>query len=158
MSRQPPGEELVVRTIILEDASAAMRAVQRWATEKEAKVGAGVWMRWTDGLRSDDGRVGAVAVCKHRDELRSCRSFLGIGRIEDFDPELWAIGLRPEELIKIRDIVQRHGMKMVAVFSNSQAAIRWAAHLQPGTRQRLARRINQKAQVLHTHSIKTEIY
>jgi len=60
-----PCEESVVRTIILDDHTATKRAVQHWAREKEAKVRAGVWMWWTDGSRSDDGRVGPAAVCKH---------------------------------------------------------------------------------------------
>jgi len=67
MSWPAPGEESVVRTVILDDATAAKRAVQHWAREKEANVGAGVWMWWTDAPRSDDGRVGAAAVCKHWD-------------------------------------------------------------------------------------------
>jgi hypothetical protein len=57
MSWPAPGEEPVVKTIILDDKSTAKKAAQRWAREKEAKVGAGVWMWWTDGSRSDDGRV-----------------------------------------------------------------------------------------------------
>jgi len=51
MNWPAPGEEPVVRTIILDDDTAAKRAAQRWAREKEAKVGAGVWMWWTDGSR-----------------------------------------------------------------------------------------------------------
>ena len=51
MSWPPTGEESVVTTVILDDASAAKRAAQRWAREKEAKVGAGVSMWWTDGWR-----------------------------------------------------------------------------------------------------------
>ena len=73
--------------------AAAKSAAQRWAREKEAKIGAGVWMWWTDGSRSDDDRVGAAAVCKHGNEWRSRRSFLGTGRMEGFDAELWVIGL-----------------------------------------------------------------
>jgi len=42
------GKEPAVRTTILDDTTAAKRAAQRWAREKEAKVGEGVWMRWTD--------------------------------------------------------------------------------------------------------------
>jgi hypothetical protein len=78
----------VVRTAILDDATAAKRAAQRWAREKEAKVGAGIWMWRTDGSRSDDGQVGAAAVCKHRDEWRSHRSYLGTGRMVVFDAKL----------------------------------------------------------------------
>jgi len=154
----PQGEESVVRTIILDDASTAKRAVQQWAGEKEAKGGAGVWMRWTDGSHSDDGRVGAVAVCKHTDKWRSRRSYLGTGRIEVFEAEMWAIRLALEETIKKRKILQRNRVKMVAVFSDSQAGIRRAAHLEPGPGQRLARQINRKAQALLAHAIKTEIH
>jgi len=60
-----PGKVPVVRTIILDDDTAAKRAAQRWPREKEAKGGAGVGMWWTDGSRSDDGQVRAAAACKH---------------------------------------------------------------------------------------------
>jgi len=49
-------------------------------------------------------------------------------------------------------------VKMVAVFSDSQAAIRRAAHLEPGPGQRIARRINRNAQALLAQGIKTEIH
>jgi len=87
MSWPAPGEESVVSTVLLDDATAAKTAPQRWAREKEDKVGAGVWMWWTDGSRSDDGRVGAAAVCKHRDDGRSRCSYLGTGRMQDFGAE-----------------------------------------------------------------------
>jgi len=60
-------------------------AAQRWAREKEAKIGAGVWMWWTDGSRLDDGLVGAAAVCKHRSHWMACGSCMGTGRMEVFD-------------------------------------------------------------------------
>jgi hypothetical protein len=47
---------------------------------------------------------------------------------------------------------------MVAVFSDSQAAIRRTAHLEPGPGQRVARRINRRAQALLAHGIETEIH
>jgi hypothetical protein len=86
-----PGEEPAVMTTILDDTTAANGAAQCWAREKEAKVGEGVWMWWTDGSRSDDGRVGAAAVCKHGNEWRSRPSFLGTGLMAVFDAGLWAI-------------------------------------------------------------------
>ena len=46
----------------------------------------------------------------------------------------------------------------MAVFSDSQAAIRRTAHLEPGPGQRLARRINRRAQALLAHGIKTEVH
>jgi len=88
MNWPAPGEEPAVRTTIPDDTTAAKSAAQRWARDKEAKVGEVVWMWWTDGSRSDDGRVGAAAVCKHGNEWRSRRSFLGTGHMEVFDAEL----------------------------------------------------------------------
>jgi len=81
-------------------------------------------MWWTDGSRSDDGRVGAAAVCKHRDEWRSRRSYLGTGRMEGFEAELWAIGLAHDVAIGKRETLQKRGGETVAVFSDSQAIIR----------------------------------
>jgi hypothetical protein len=72
-----------------------------------------------------------------------------------FDPELWMIGLGLKETIEKRDILQRNGVKMVTVFSDSQGAIRRAADLEPGPGQQLARRINRKAQALLAYGIET---
>jgi len=63
MNCPAPDKEPAVKTNILDDTAAAKHAEQRWARTKEAKVGTGVWMWWTDGSRSDDRRVGAAAVC-----------------------------------------------------------------------------------------------
>jgi len=52
--------------------------------------------------------------------------------MEVFDAELWAIGLALGETVKRRERLQEHGVKTVAVFSDSQAAIRRTAHLEPG--------------------------
>ena len=115
-------------------------------------------MWWTDGSRSDDGRVGAAPVCTHRDEWRSRRSYLGTGHMEVIDAELWAIGLALEVTIGRRETLQRYGVMMVAVFSHSTAAIRRTAHLEPGPGQRLARRINRSAQALLAYGIRTQIH
>jgi len=158
MTRPPPGEESVVRTVILDNASALKRAAPRWAREKEAKVGVGVWMWWTDGLRSDVGRVGAAAVCKHHDKWGSRRSYLGTERMQVVDAELWAIGLALMETSEKRALLQRNGVNMVVVFSDSQGAIQQAPHLKPGPGQQLATRINRQAQALLAQGIKTEIH
>jgi len=52
-----PGDESVVRPTILHDATSAKGTAQRWAKENEAKIGAVVWIRWTEGSRSDNGQV-----------------------------------------------------------------------------------------------------
>jgi len=77
-----PDEQLAVKTVILSDDTAAKREAQCGAREREAKVGVEVWMWWTDGLRSADGRVGAAAVCKHWDGWTAFRGDLHTGRIE----------------------------------------------------------------------------
>jgi ribonuclease HI len=116
------------------------------------------WMWWTDGSRSDDGRVGAAAVCKHGDGWKAFRSHLGTGRVEVYDAELWAVGLALRESVKKRDVLQTHGVTKVAVFSDSQAAIRRTEHLEPGPGQPLARWINPSARTLRKAGIETEIH
>jgi len=152
------GEEPPVRTTILDNTTAAKSAAQRWAREKEAIVGDGVWMWWTDGSRSDDGRVGAAAVCIHGNEWRSRRSFLGTGRMEFFDAELLANGLALDVVIEKRETLRKHAVTTVAVFIDSEASIGRAAHLEPGPGQRLARRINRDARSLFGHGIATEFH
>jgi len=78
--------------------------------------------------------------------------------MEVFNTELWVIGLTLDIAIEKRETLQRHGVKMVAVFSDSQAVFRRTAHLEPGPRQRLARRINRRAWSLLAHGIATEIH
>jgi len=158
MNWAAPGEEPAVRTTILDDTTAAKSAAQCWARENEATVGAGVWMWLTDGSGSEDGRVGAAAVRKHGNQWRSRRSFLGTGRMKVFDAELWAIGLALDVAMEKRETLQKHRVETVAVFSDSQAAIRRAAHLEPGPGQRLARRIDRRARSLLGHRIATEIH
>ena len=153
----PPSEESVVSTTILDNTTAAKNAGQRCAREKETKTGAGVWMWWTDGSRSDDGRVGATALCKHGNQWRSRRSILGTGLMNVFDAEMLAIGLALDVAIEKRETLQKHGVKRVAVFSDSQAAIRRAAHLQPGPRQRLARQITRRARNPFAHGMATAV-
>jgi len=78
--------------------------------------------------------------------------------MEVFPAELWAIGLPLVIAIGKRESLQLHAVKMVAGISNSQAAIRHAAHLEPGTRQRLARGIKRTVRSLFTHGIATVIH
>jgi len=153
-----PAEQSFVRTTIQDDTTAAKYAVQCWTREKIAKIGAGVWMWWTDGLSSDDGQVGAGAVCKHGNQWRSRRSCLCTGRMDVFEAEIWVIRLALDMVTERRETLQKHGVKMVAVFSESQAAIRSTAHLEPVTAQQLARRIDRRAGNVLPYTIPTEIH
>jgi len=76
-------------------------------------------MWWTDGSRLDDGRVGAVAGCKHGNQWRSRGRYLGMGRMEVFDMMLLVIGLALDVAIKKRETLEQHGAEMVAVISDS---------------------------------------
>jgi len=78
---------------------------------------------WMDGSRSNDGKVGAAAVCKRGDGCMAFRSHLSTRRVEVCDAELWAIGLALRESVRKRDKLQTHGVMTVAMFSNSQVAI-----------------------------------
>jgi hypothetical protein len=62
------GEQSVARTSILEDTTSVTSAVQGQASDKEGKIREGVWMSWTDGSCSDDGKIGAAAVSKYRNQ------------------------------------------------------------------------------------------
>jgi hypothetical protein len=97
----------------------------------------------TEGSSSDDDQVGAAAVCNYRNEWRSRPSFLGTRRKSVFNTKLWAIRLGLDVVIEKREPLQIHGVGTVAVFSNLQATIRRAAHLELGPRQRQARQINR---------------
>ena len=97
-------------------------------------------------------------MCKHGDRWKAFRSHLGTGRMEVYDAELWAIGLALRESVRKRDRLQTHGVTKVAVFSNSQAAIRRTEHLEPGPAQPLARWINWSARTLREAGIETEIH
>jgi len=67
-------------------------------------------MSWTDRSRTDGGWVGAAALCKHRSEWRTRSSYLGTGRMEVLDAELWVIRLALGETVKNRETLPRHGV------------------------------------------------
>jgi hypothetical protein len=72
------GNNPAVRTIILLYKTIAKRAAQCWTWGKGAKVGAGIYMCWTERLISDEDRLGAAAVCDRGTESSTCGSNLGM--------------------------------------------------------------------------------
>jgi len=62
------------------------------------------------------------------------------------------------EVFKKRDALHANGVTQVAVFSDSQAAIRWTENLDPGPGQPLVRWINRNARTLRESGIETEIH
>jgi len=77
-----------------------------------------------DGSRSDDGRVGAAALFEHQDGWKAFCCHLCTGQMEVYDAELWAIGHALRGSAKKRDRLQTQGVTKIAIFSDSQAAIR----------------------------------
>jgi hypothetical protein len=78
--------------------------------------------------------------------------------MEVFKADLWVIGFALDIAIDLRETLQMHGVKMVAVFRDSQAAIGWTANLEPVTGQWLARWVNRMARSHLVHGINTEIH
>ena len=152
------GVKPAVKTTILEDDAAAMRAVELWAREMEGKAESATWTWWTDGSCTDDGKVGAAAVCLNGDRGTVFRSYLGTRRMEVFDAELWAIAVALRMSVTRAEALQAHRVTTVGIFSDSQAAIRRTAHLDPGPGQQLARAINEHARALGTHGIEVVIH
>jgi len=99
----------VVRTTILDDTTGAKKTAQHWARETEAKIGTEVSMWWADRSRSDDGQVGAAALCTDGNRWRSRRSYLGTGHMEVCDAKLWAIRLVHDVMIGTRAALQSIG-------------------------------------------------
>jgi len=78
--------------------------------------------------------------------------------MEVFDAELWAIGVALRKSVARAEALRAHGVTTVAVFSDSQAAIRRTVHLDPGPGQQLARAINEHARALRAHGIEPAIH
>jgi len=86
-------EKRTVRMVTVWDDIAGKRDAKFSASEIDTKVDMWVWMWGMDGLRSADGRVGAAAVCTHRECWRPFHCHLGTGPMEVYNAALWAIGL-----------------------------------------------------------------
>jgi len=115
MCWQAPGEEPAVKTIILDGNIAAKRTAKQWVRDKEGQAGSDVRMWWTDSSRTDDGRVGAPAVCSNGYSWTVFPSYLGTGRIEVFDAELWAIRIALQKSVARPEALKVHGVTRVAI-------------------------------------------
>jgi len=93
------GQPWAISQCILDDNTAAKQAIQHWAGMKEAKVGMGVAIWWTNGFCSDDGPVGAAAVPNDRNEWWSCCSYPGTGNVRVFDAVVWVIRHRLDVML-----------------------------------------------------------
>jgi len=74
------------------------------------------------------------------------------------DGAFWAIGLACDMAITKRETLQKHGVKTVAVFSNSQAIIQRITQRQLGPAQQLARHINSSVRNRLPLGIATKIH
>jgi len=158
MSCLAPGEAPLVTSMILDERRTAKRATQHWATEQEPKVELGVWMGCTHGWHSGNGQMGAAALCKYSNICGTHHSYLGTERMEVFDAELWVIGPLLQGTVKIRERLQMHRLKPVAVFSGSQAVIRLMAQPELGAGSWSARWIHRREQDLRALGSSTQTY
>ena len=76
--------------------------------------------------------MGTAAVCKHGNQWRSRHSYLGMGCMEELEGEQWSIELALDVTIEKREALERHGVKTVAVLSDSQTACGQGVHQDPG--------------------------
>jgi ribonuclease HI len=109
---------------------------------------------WTDGSKSEDGRVGAAAVHRGRDSWKARKFGLGNNK-EVFDAELYGIA----ETLKIAQglaLQQRENCKTVRIFSDSQAALKRLQ--QTGLlSQWLTTRIREQAERLRAQGLKVGV-
>lgn len=152
-----PDEERAVKTVLLHNDNPVKREAICWARERVAEVGTGVWMRSTHRSQSDDYRVGAAVLHKHRDSWRAFCYQLGTEYSEVTYAELWAIGLTLREWITKMDTLQTHRQTTVARFIDSLAAIQQTEHLTHVQGQRSARWRNQCPRTPHKASTKSEM-
>jgi hypothetical protein len=84
-------------------------------------------------------------------------AILGTRRMEVFDGELCGIGHGINKVMEKKETLLNHGVMMVAVFSDLQAAIGRATHLGPVPGLRRARMINRRGGSPLAQCIATEI-
>jgi hypothetical protein len=97
-------------------------------------------------------------VCLNGDGWTVFPSYLGMGWMAVLDAELWAIGVALRKSVVKVEALRAHEAMTVAGFSDSQAAIRRTAHLDPGPGQQLTRAINEHARALHAQNINVVIH
>jgi len=84
-------------------------------------------------------------------------SYLGMGRMQVLNTRFWAIGVTFRKSIPWVEAQQANVVSTVAVFSDSQVAIRPTTNLDPDPGQQLAAVIIEHASALHTSCNKAEI-
>jgi hypothetical protein len=77
--------------------------------------------------------------------------------MEIFDAALWVIWIALKETVKRGETLHSQGVQNAMISSDSQAAIRRAAHLEIGPEQQLAQWINSEARALPDNGIEIEI-
>jgi len=97
-------------------------------------------------------------VCQSGDGWTVFPSYLSTGRMEDLDVDVRAPILELLKSVSRVEALRAHGIMSVAMCSDSQAAIRWTAHLDPWPGQHRARVNSEHARALHTHSIEATIH
>ena len=76
--------------------------------------------------------------------------------MEVVDTKLLPIRLAHGVTVKLCELLQRHAVLRVAVFSDTQATVQQMAHLELGQGQRFTMKMNRRVQVPLAHSITTD--
>jgi hypothetical protein len=85
-------------------------------------------------------------------------SYLGTGCREVVVTELWVIELVLGVTVKSGELLQMHAVKIVVVFSGTNAAIRRMGHLEPVSGHQSTWQFDQILKALLTNGIATEIH
>jgi len=124
----------------------------------ESQAGSGTWTWLTEGSRMHDEIVRAAEVCLNGDGCTVSSCYLGTAWMELIDTELWPIRVALRKSIGRPEALRAHGVMKVAVFSDSQAAIRQTTHWDPGPGQQLVMAINEHAGALRGNGIEAAIH
>jgi ribonuclease HI len=97
-------------------------------------------------------------VCLDGDGWTVFRSYLVTGQMEVFDAELWGIPVALQRSVTGVEALRTHGVTILGIFRDLQAAIRWTAHLDPGPGQQRTRTMNKHARAIRAHGIEVVIH
>jgi len=152
------GAAPAVKTAIPKDDGVGKRTTKLWAHWKETKAESWTLTWCTDRSRTDEGKVGAAAVCLHGCSWMVFGSYLRTGWNEVVDAPLWAIWVRLRMTVAIVEMLWTHSVMTVAALSDLQAPIRQTAHLDREPGHRCATAFNKHGKAFCANGIEAVIH
>lgn len=105
---------------------------------------------WTDGSRTDEGRVGAAVAYRREEGWKTLKRHLGTNK-EVYDAELYGLGMALKEAKKL---ARAGGFTEVEIRCDAQAALQRIKDNRPGPGQWLAQRVLDLEEELHTEGVR----